>query len=384
MRIATNLSPDYLWRHHVRRMPIAMLALLASSVAADQANELAWEGGVTAIFQDADDSEVAAELTASADLFVTLPRAHGEWLLYIEASTAPKGDGVASIYPTANADAGSVLDRDGDSHVQISEFHYTFNLANERSLMIGLVNPSAWLDRSDISNDENAHFLNGNFKNNATIEFLDYTAGAIMRWLGSESRPETTLVLASSDGIADLPDRSYQELLDLSSDQRGIFLGADSRWLRNRTSLRLGAWLRTDKHAVAGRPGEMESNYGIYGVLGWHSGQHAMDIRYGLANEDVSIATQFAAVAYERSTSNGLFGLAVAATRVANAQLQSGRSEVFSAEAFYRIPIADDIGHISPSIQLVQRPRLDPADESFSSSALVASVRFHWPFDGRR
>lgn len=363
---------------------LATLAPLASSVVADETDDIGWEGGVTAIFQGTDDNQVASELTASADLFVTLPRPRGEWLLYIEASTEPKFNGVASVYPTANADAGSVLDGDGDSHVQISEFHYTFYFTNERRLMIGLVNPSAWLDRSDISNDENTHFVNGNFKNNATIEFPDYTIGAVMRWLGSESRPETTLVLASSDGIADLPGRSYQQLLDLSSDQRGVFLGADSRWQRSRTSLRFGAWFRTDKHAVSGRPNETGSNYGIYGVLGWRSGRHAMDVRYGLANEDVSVVTQFAAVAYERSTSTGLFGLAVAATRVANTQLRLDRSEVFSAEVFYRIPIANDDGHISPSIQLVQRPRLDLADSGFSSSALVAGVRFHWPFEGRR
>ena len=189
------------------RHPCAAMALCLLATDGIEASELTWEGGITSVFQDADDSRVDSELTASADLFVTLPRSSGEWFLYIEASTSPDDDGVSSIYPTANADAGSVLDRDGDSHLQVSEFHYTFHMTDERRLMVGLVNPSAWLDRSRITNDENTHFLNGNFKNNATIEFPDYTLGAVMRWLGSESRPEISLVVASSKGISDLPDR---------------------------------------------------------------------------------------------------------------------------------------------------------------------------------
>ena len=270
-------SPVRFWPH--QRFAVLAICLLASW--GIEASEFTWEGGVTSVFQDADDSRVDSELTASADLFVTLPRSNGEWFLYIEASTSPDDDGVSAIYPTANADAGSVLDRDGNSHVQVSEFHYTFHMTDERRLMVGLVNPSAWLDRSRITNDENTHFLNGNFKNNATIEFPDYTLGAVMRWLGSESRPEVSLVVASSKGISDLPDRSYQELLDISSDDRGAFVGADAKWLRDRRTFRLGAWVRTEDYPVAGSPNESEKNYGLYGVLGWHDAGNALNFRLG-------------------------------------------------------------------------------------------------------
>jgi len=82
-----------------------------------------WEAGVTTILQDADDSSVDTELTASMDLALTRTGSHGEWLLYIEASSAPDSDGVSAVYPTANADAGSVLNRDGDGGVQVSEFN---------------------------------------------------------------------------------------------------------------------------------------------------------------------------------------------------------------------------------------------------------------------
>lgn len=373
-----NSARSFVWFWPCRRFAALAICLLAAGVI--EANESTWEGGVTSVFQAADDSRVNSELTASVDLFITLPRSNGEWLLYLEASTSPDDDGISAIYPTANADAGSVLDRDGDSHVQVSEFHYTFHMTDERRLMVGLVNPSAWLDRSRITNDENTHFLNGNFKNNATIEFPDYTLGAVMRWLGSESRPEVSLVVAGSKGISDLPDRSYQELLDISSDDRGAFVGADAKWLRDRRTFRLGAWVRTEDHPVAGSPDETEMNYGLYGVVGWHDAGNALNFRVGMANEDVSVATQFAAIAYERSTRIGLLGLGVSKTRISNSFRQSDLDDIAAAEAFFRIPIGDSDGQITPSVQYVENPGFDTSGPTTSSRAIVAGVRFHWSF----
>lgn len=357
-----------------------LVALAVFSWASARADEVVWEAGVTTILQDSDDSRVNSELTASADLFLTLPRSKGEWLLYLEASTTPGSNGVSALYPTANADAGSVLNRDGDGGIQISEFNYTFHLKEDQRLMLGLVNPSAWLDRSRITNDENTHFLNGSFKNNATIEFPDYTLGAIMRWLGSAARPEIVLIVASSDGLADLPDRSYQDLLDLSADQRGAFVGAGASWLRERTSMRLGAWFRSEDYAVAGRPDEFERNYGVYAVFGWQAGDNALNVRLGAANEDVSVATRFAAIAYQRSTPIGLLGLGLAGTRIANGFREADLHDVSSAEAFLRIPIGDSGAQITPSVQYVQNPGFDASGATASSSAVVASVRFHWSF----
>lgn len=358
-----------------------LAALVISSLGIAHADQVILQGGVTTIMQDSDDSRVGSELTASADLVITMPRSKGEWLLYIEASSTPDSNGVSALYPTANADAGSVLNQDGDGGVQISEFNYTFHLEGDRRLSVGLVNPSAWLDRSRISNDENTEFTNGSFTNNATIEFPDYTLGAVMRWLGSTARPEVSLVIAGSDGIADLPDRSYQDLLNLSADDRGAFVGADAKWLRNQASIRLGAWLRSEDHEVIGRPGEFEANYGVYGVLGWHAGHNAMNFRLGMANEDVSVATRFAAASYQRSTGMGLLGLGLASTRIANSFRQADLDDVTSAEVFLRIPVGEGSAQITPSIQYVENPGFDTSGETLSSSAIVAGVRFHWSFE---
>ncbi len=357
-------------------IPTAALLLACTA----SANELSFEGGITTVAQGSDDSRAEAEVTVSADLFVTLPRRNGEWLLYIEASSSPRSSGVSAFYPTVNADARSVLTQDGGGGVQVSELNYTFFMDGGRSLMLGLIDPSAWLDRGRIANDENQHFLNGSFVNNATIEFPDYTLGAVYRLAGKGSRPEMTFIATGSDGIADIPDRSYQDLLDLNSGGRSAFLGAGASWLYDRASWRLGAWLRTDDHTVADSDTDTEWNYGVYGVFGWRSHVNAMNVRVGVANPDVSIAGGFVAIAYERETPLGLFGIGIARTHISEGFRASGRGFALDTEAFFRIPIFGDSGHITPSVQYVENPGFDASDATAQTSAVVPGLRFHWSF----
>ncbi|MBT8067720.1 MAG: carbohydrate porin, partial [Gammaproteobacteria bacterium] len=115
-------------------------------------------------------------------------------------------------------------------------------------------------------------------------------------------------------------------------------------------------------------------------VYGWRDGDNAMNFRIGAANEDVSVATRFAAAAYERSTRIGLFGVGIARTRISNSFRQADLDNVTSAEAFLRIAIGDTGAQITPSVQYVENPGFDTSGATFSSSALVAGVRFHWSF----
>ena len=97
---------------------VALAACLGCSTV--YAEGFTWEGGITTVVQDTDDSRADAELTASADLIATLKQERGEWLLYIEVSSAPDSKGVSAFYPTVNGDAGSVLTAGGDGGVQVS------------------------------------------------------------------------------------------------------------------------------------------------------------------------------------------------------------------------------------------------------------------------
>ena len=352
--------------------------MLCAGLPAAAEEQWSWEAGLTTVYQVADDDRVDSEFTASADFFLTVPGKSGEWLIYVEASTAPDSDGISATYPTANADAGSVLTPDGNDGIQISEVNYSFFMSGGKRLMLGLIDPSAWLDRSRIANDENLHFLNGGFVHNATIEFPDYTLGGVFRWLGSGRRPELSFVVGSSEGLADLPDRSYQDLLDVGAAERGAFLGAGASWLFERASFRLGAWTRTDEHVVGDNPAETESNFGAYGVAGWQNGPNAFNFRVGFANSDVSIATNFAAVSWERKTPYGLFGAGLAHTGISDTFRQQHHDDATDAEVFFRIPVASGQGHITPSVQYVANPGFDTSGSTASSSAFVFGVRFHW------
>ncbi len=347
------------------------------------AGDIAWEAGITTVLQDADDSRVESEVTASIDLFARLPTGSGEWLLYVEGSTSPNPDGVSSFYPTVNGDARSVLTRNDSGAVQVSELNYTFALdGGRRSLMLGLIDPSAWLDRGRIANDENRHFLNGSFVNNATIEFPDYSLGVVYRRLANGPQPELTFIVSGSDGIQDTPDRSYQDLLDLTDQGRGVFAGFGASWLREQFSWRAGAWLRSDDHVVAQDETRTDINYGVYGVFGWQSGPDAINVRAGFANADVSIASRFVAVAYERRTRAGRAGIGVARTFIADSFRVDGVDHAWDVEAFLRIPVFGDNGHLTPSLQYVRNPGFDATGDTVSSTALVAGIRFHLSFEG--
>ena len=147
------------------------------------------EGGITVVAQRADEKPPDDEVVASGDLFVTLDTGGGQWLLYVEGNAISDEDGVSALYPTANADARSVFTRSGGGAVQVSEFNYTAKLSADRTLTLGLIDPSAWLDRGRIANDENQQFMNGSFVNNATISFPDYTLGAVYEQAPSARRP---------------------------------------------------------------------------------------------------------------------------------------------------------------------------------------------------
>ena len=374
MRCVSNPLSRNVWL----LVPVAAAVLLPHTLAV--ASEVAWTGGVTGIVQTADDRRAETEATLSVDLVATLPMGRGEWSLYVEGSTTPKSDGVSAFYPTVNGDAGSVLTRDGDGGVQVSEFNYTWRGEDAYALTLGLIDPSAWLDRSRIANDENQQFLNGSFINNATIEFPDYTLGGIFRSPANGARPEFTIVLSGSDGITDLPDRSYQDLLDFNEEGRGVFAGVGAHWSHGRSSWRLGAWVRTDDHTVAGSDTEEERNYGVYAVYGWQSGANALNLRAGLANSDVSVADEFVAVSYQRDLGFGQLGVGAAHTGISSGFRAGERSRAFDSELYLRMPIFGGAAHVTPSVQYVEVASFEASETVSGSTAIVSGIRFHYSF----
>ncbi len=353
-----------------------LIILLAAEICASPYSA---EGGITAVYQHASDNDVNNETSASADLFFTRQQHSGNWFLYLEASTTPGKAAVSSLYPTANADAGSVISNGSGGGVQISEFNYTLRFTHNNSMKLGLVDPSAWLDRSRIANDENLHFLNGSFVNNATIEFPDYTLGAIYHRSSSNRFPEIVAIVTNAKGLADLPDRSYQHLLEFDGRNDGLFLAAGASWNGQNSNARLGLWIRTDDHTRAGTGAGTESNYGAYIVLGWRRDWGAMNVRMGIANEHVSVATGFAAISYERSTRLGLFGAGLARTWLSDDFRETDLEDTIDAEMFLRVRLSASI-QITPTIQYVENPGFDVLGTTADSATWVSGLRLHWSF----
>ncbi len=170
--------------------------LAFTSAVTAQSNVPEFSGGVTAIGQRANDERIASLITASADLFITLERETGSWLLYLEANPSPADDGVASQLIESNADAGSSLDQDRKGRAQISELNYTFQFT-QSTLTAGLIDPSGYLDRTRITNDENVQFMGAGFVNNPTIEFPDYSVGIAFQRAAGNGLPEFNAVLST-------------------------------------------------------------------------------------------------------------------------------------------------------------------------------------------
>lgn len=206
------------------------------------------KGGFTFITQSATDSRVENDSTASVDLGVTWQRPRGRWWLYLEGNTTPKADGVATLLVESNADAGTALDSDREGRFQISELNYRFDMDKESAFIIGLLDASSYMDTSRISNDENTQFIGVSFVNNPTIEFPDCALGMVYESNLGESGYLARFILTSSDGLADNPNASYTQLVDIDDPDKGAFIGARIGYERISRLLGLGFWAHTGPH----------------------------------------------------------------------------------------------------------------------------------------
>jgi porin len=337
------------------------------------------EGGLTGVYQ-AEVRGARQDSEASADLFFHALTAHGEWLLYLETATGTSEDSPFNVYPEINADAGTAVDSHGASRVQVSELNFRWDTGEGRHLTLGEIDPSAHLDRSRIANDENAHFLGASFVNNPTIAFPDYALGAMYRIDRTLATPEITTIMSGSDGLADNPGRSYHELIDITGQGKGLFLGLGSRWAIDNTRVGIGAWYRTDDHPVLGDPASTEHNYGAYALYGWQAGNHGVSLRAGAANSKVSPAAYFLGAAYEGTTPVGAIGLGVGKIYLSSRLAGPATDDTLQAEAFLRVHLLSEQSHITFVLQYIENPGFDASDATIDSRALIAGIRLHFWF----
>ncbi|SMQ58848.1 Carbohydrate-selective porin, OprB family [Pseudidiomarina planktonica] len=320
-------------------------------------------GNAVLIHQSTNEINAETEFSASGDLVITRQLGSGEWLAHVEASSAPTSDGVSSVYPEVNEDAGSALDKNNNGRIQLSELYYTHSFRNRQSVSLGLIDLSGLFDQSQIASDETTQFLGSSFARNITIEFPDYTLGVVHNSKLS-SNLEWRSAIASSNGLADNPERSYSELARLSADGKGMFGITSASWQANEWLFRAGAWLNTADHQSLDMTEDGLTNYGAYALAEYARGQHAVNVRVGAANADTSQAAKFASIAYRYQWDKLTTGVAFGRTFESSKLPGSTRSDTNHYELFLRY-------NLMPSLQLT-------GDVQRFQSATVMGVRLTW------
>lgn len=371
---------DAIPRRTVRALASLMLCtgmLTATDAGAREARAVL-SGGATIIGLGAGDDTVESEVTASVDLYVDLTYGPGTLRLYIEGNTTPREQGVSTLVPESNADAGSALNRDGKGRLQVSEIKYAFSLPGERTLGAGLLDVTAYLDTTRINNDENMQFLGTSFLNNPAIEFPDYALGAVYHQEPTHRGPAVSVVLTGSEGLGDNPNASYEELFELSSDGKGAFLGVEAGWQTQAQRYRLGAWIDTADHQpLDGSPGDDEG-YGLYTTVGGKRGRHAGNVRLGAANDAVSPIAAFGSITYQAAWTRRALGLGVARTW-SSGDLPAAAPYSTHVEAYLRNELAKNV-FLTPSAQYVRDSAFGVTDSLVEEGVFVYALRLRAQF----
>lgn len=359
---------------------IAAATLSSSSLIraeAAPAHPITMEGGFTAIAQASDDSNIDAELTTSFDLVTTIPAGSGSWVSHIEGNTSPKNEGVSSYLGEANADAGSALDRDGNGRLQVSEIYYSHPL-NDGFLLAGLLDVGGSLDGSEIASDETTQFLSSSLTGNPTIGFPDYSLGATYNRELSEGRGYF-LALSSSHGLADNPDASYSQLVDIDADGKGVFAAAEGLWPVAGTQLHAGVWLNTADHSQLDGSTGTEQNYGVYLSVDGKAGVNHWNLRAGMANDKVSQASQFLSAAIEHPLSNTTLGLGIAYTGLSDQDDTPEQDDMLQAEGYLRFTPYENLD-VTPSVQLIQNSGFNASGSTIDADQTLLSLRLNYTF----
>lgn len=336
------------------------------------------EAGVTLVGQKATDGRVDPGGTASLDLVLALEQGPGHWSIYVEGNDTPDASGVAGLLPEANTDAGSALSGAGKGRVQFSELHYVWPLSERRTLLLGLIDPASSLDTSEIANDETAQFLAAGLVNNPTIGFPDYTLGTVYNH-GLAAGNSFTLMLAGSHGLADNPKATYAELFELDKAEKGVFAAAEYQWQWDGLRVVGGLWLNSADHDRLDGSGRTGSNRGLYVSADMRSGDLGWNLRLGLADDRVSQAARFAALAVEYPLSRVVLGAGVAHSWLSDEDATAELDDSTQAEFYARFEVHERLS-LSPSVQWLKHPGFDASDSVVDKRVAVYGLRASFTF----
>lgn len=343
----------------------------------DQKPGVEVQAGATFTVQSSNDSRLKDEGLLSVDLTAEVSTGQGKLLTYVEGNLSPRQGGVSSLVEEVNGDAGSALDAQGKGRLQVSEIHYTRKFG-ENSLTIGILDPDCRLDTSKVANDETSQFLGNAFVNNPTIAFPDYTLGGCMHFENEASPMGLNLLITSSHGLGDNPNRSYSELFDVGADGKGVFAGVE--WYRETAHgiWRLGLWRSTADFEYVDGSGRVDDNYGVYLNGDYIRNEYGINLRLGVANDEVSEAADFGSLAFEWRLENSTVGIALGHTAVSD-KATGDVEDMSQSEVYYRFGISQRL-EVTPSVQWVKNSDFDSSSSAVDENLTVYSLRVSMVF----
>jgi hypothetical protein len=354
--------------------------LLVGTAGEGFAETAPWEvtGNVVITHQSTSESHIENEYAGSGDLVIQHEHGSGNWLAHIEISSTPKSGRVSAILPEANADVGSALDEDSEGRLQLSELFYTHDFTGDWALSAGLIDVSGFFEQSRLASDETIQFLGAFFVGNPTIEFPDYTLGIVYE-AGLPHDVVLRAALASSDGLADNPERSYSQLLTVE-DGEGVFGITSASWEAKRWLLRAGAWLNTADDQTLDTTSDNKSNYGAYILAGYTQGQHSTNIRLGAANPEVSQAAGFASVAYRYQRGRYTAGTAIGRAFLSSQEPSASLDDTDQYELFLRYTLGKDL-FFTGDLQRIKNSNYGALPENRNQHATIYGVRLTWLYE---
>ncbi len=367
---------------------IAVLSLMTNVMAANDDLEsrfgsvkpkqnITVAGGFTSIAQTTSDSRIYDEWLTSFDIVSVIKKGENEFYFYIEGNTSPRFQGVSSQLGEANTDAGSAVDRDGKGRVQVSELHYSFPFKHGR-LSAGLINPAGNLDASDVANNETTQFLSAALVNNPTIEFPDYTLGAAFNY-EFDSGAGLVFLVSNSHGLADNPNKSYSELLDLNAAGKGEFYITEFHFHGWGMDIRSGYWLNTKQHSLLNGAGNKSSNSGIYASIDSKMFAGQWNLRVGMADRDVSQAAGFIGIACQYSLERYYLGAGITQTKISSQGKTALQDDTKQAEVYLRYEYNSQL-QLSVSVQKLNNSGFESSGSNFDSAQTIYSLRAGYTF----
>jgi hypothetical protein len=310
----------------------------------DAPNGLDW--AITGVTQASDDSDADPDLTGSFDSVGHFRQGPGFWMAQVEGSSGQNSGRVSGQFPLSNGDAATAVDEDGDGRLQLSQFNYTVE-TGEFAYAFGYLDPTCYLDQSNIMGDESLLFLAEPFVNNLSVSYPDYTLGGGIHF-HRDSGVEATLFLSGSNGLGDNDSASYSNLLDVTDSGKGVFAAAEIL-LGTAVAYRLGIWTNTRDFEQLDDPGDDGSAYGVYAAAERDSDELGWNVRIGASNPEVSEISAFAAVALQAPWRGRTVGLGVSYLR-ASGDLDSKSSNSIFAEALLHLDFGDNL-RLTPLLQ---------------------------------